>query len=647
MSKLFTTDISGEIPIRMGVPACEESNAKPMTVFDVFKSTVARFGDNQAVSVERGEGNWKHWTYREYYSEVVQFGQALLAVGFKPFECVNIVGFNSPEWFFADLGAIAVGGVAAGIYTTNSPDACHYVAEHSDCAVVVVENKHQLDKFIEIQDRLPKLKAIVVYNEDSCVPEDGAQKKVPIYTYNQFIALGKDVSAGDVEERIAAQKPGQCCTLIYTSGTTGQPKAVMISHDNITWTSSCVKRDFLPDMTDQEHTISFLPLSHIAAQMLDIHSPLMHGYHVWFAQPTALKGTLLLTLKHVRPTFFFGVPRVWEKFYEKLMAVGRESKGLKKKISTWAKGKGADYTARNQYGGPGGAPGCFGLANAILSKVHQQIGLDRCRACFTGAAPISKDILNYFGSLNVPIYELYGMSECTGPQTVNSPGRWKIGTIGMSMAGTELKIAEGTGEIIYRGRHVLMGYLKNEEATAKTIDDEGFLHSGDVGEVDQHGFVKITGRIKELLITAGGENVAPVLIEEAMKSEMLPISNCMTLGDRQKYLALLIAVKSEVDSEGLPLQALHPETLLTAKQIGSSAKTVEDVASCPKFKEYFDKGVAAANEKAISRAQRIAKWNLLPEDFSQPGGELTPTLKLMRPKVMKKYADLIEQIYAE
>ena len=330
------------------------------------------------------------------------------------------------------------------------------------------------------------------------------------------------------------------------------------------------------------------------------------------------------------------------------MMAGGQTKGLKKKIGAWAKGKGTAYCEELQFGNSGAQPSCFGCANAVvLGKVRAALGLQECRTCFTGAAPISEVILRYFASLYIPIYELFGQSECTGPATVNKPGMWKIGSCGPTFEGEEMQIQPGDGEIIYRGRHIFMGYMKNAAATAKTIDPEGWLHSGDVGKIDDDGFLSITGRIKELIITAGGENIPPVLIEEQLKRAMNGVANAMVVGDRRKYLITLLTLKVEVDVQtGIPSTKLGRDALAAAKEIGSAATTVQEAASCPKFAAYFDAGLVTANKHATSRAQTIKKWALVEMDFSEPGGELTPTLKLKRPVVHKKYADVIEALYA-
>ncbi|TMW57044.1 hypothetical protein Poli38472_002969 [Pythium oligandrum] len=615
---------------------------KPATVMEIFRKTVDRRGSGRALSFKK-DGKWVAYTWKQYYQNCIHFAKSLISLGVQPHDCVNIIGHNSPEWFFTNNGTIAAGAVIAGIYTTNGPEACHYISEHCNAKVVVVENKHHLDKYLKIADQLPSLKALVMW--DGEVPRD-IICPVPVYGFRDFLKLGEDVDDAIVEERIAAQLPGHCCTLIYTSGTTGPPKAVMISHDNFTWTSYCVL-DSLYGVDETEKSVSFLPLSHVAAQLLDIHVPMHLGCEIYFAGPDALKGALVDILKEIRPTFFFGVPRVWEKVMEKMREIGGKTTGLKKTLATWAKEKGAEKTERAQFGADGRKSLSFRLANRIvLSKVKEALGLENCKLCFTGAAPISAEVINFFGSLDIPIYEIFGQSECTGPHSINLPGKWKIGSIGNPLQGTRTRIDQVTGEIQYSGRHIFMGYLNNEAATKETLQD-GWLMSGDIGQFDEDGFLRITGRIKELIITAGGENVPPVLIEDSLKAELPALSNIMVIGDKRKYLTFVCTFRVDMDSNGAPTDRLDNLALKAAAEIGSPARTVEEAIACDKFKKYIEAGMKRSNDQSTSRAQRVQKFIILPRDFSIPGGELTPTLKLKRSVVAKMYAAEIDSMYEE
>jgi long-chain-fatty-acid--CoA ligase ACSBG len=520
---------------------------------------------------------------------------------------------------------------------------------------VVCEGNVQLAKYAKIVDRLPSLKGVIVWGE---TPDPSIVSKfttAKVFTWDEWLAVGKDVPDSAVIERQQQVRPGNCSTLIYTSGTTGPPKAVMISHDNVTWTVANLFDNYLVS-NHNDRVLSYLPLSHIAAQMIDVHAPMMLGGSTWFAQPDALKGTLTASMKECKPTIFFGVPRVWEKIHEKMASIGRESTGIKKSLGSWAKGLGADHCERQQFGNGGGSSCGYGCANSlVLSKIKEALGLDGAKACFTAAAPISAETLRYFASLDIPVYEVFGQSECTGPHTVCCPNQWKIGTCGRPMLGTETKVAEGSRELCYRGRHIFMGYMRMEDKTAETIDSEGFLHSGDIGEFDadkdariggESGFMRITGRIKDLIITAGGENIPPIMIENSMVDEMIAISNCMVVGDRQKYLAMLISLKCEVNPEtGEPTDKLAGDALYVGQQIGSTATTMGEAAVDPLWKKYLDDGLKTANRKTTSNAQVVQKWAMLPIDFSEKAGLLTPTLKLKRNIAIETYTDLVKSIY--
>ena len=533
-------------------------------------------------------------------------------------------------------------------------DACMYIATHSKAEVLVVEDNKQLMKFANRTGELEHLKAIVVYGEP-ITESNRPAFSVPVYTFAEFLELGSSVADSTVEARFQSILPGNCSTLIYTSGTTGPPKAVMTSHDNITWTAKCLIDNHL-EMNHTDRIVSYLPLSHIAGQMIDIHAPMYLGACTYFAQPDALKGSLTATLKDVRPTLFFGVPRVWEKIEEKMKELGRESTGIKKMLSTWAKGCGAEHTRRCQYGGDYGVPFGYGCANSIvLTKIKEALGLDQSKYYFSAAAPISVETVTYFGSLDIPIFEVFGQSECTGPHTVACPRQWRIGYCGRPMPGTETMIAEGTQELCYQGRHIFMGYMYMPDKTAETIDADGYLHSGDVAEFDDNelpgfkgpsGFMRITGRIKDLIITAGGENIPPVLIENDMKSQMPALSNCLVVGDRRKFLVMLVSLKTEIDPETMePTDRLTGDALFVGGQIGSSATTMSEAAQDPLWIKYITDGMNAVNSRTTSNAQTIKKWKMLPVDLSEKAGDLTPTLKVKRNVVLEKYSDLADSMY--
>ncbi|CAB1319530.1 unnamed protein product [Coregonus sp. 'balchen'] len=589
--QLWCTSRDQAVKLRMAETG--PGSEAPMTVHQMFLKTVKIYGDLPAVASKK-EGQWVTLNWREYYQQCRAAAKSFLKLGLERYHGVGILGFNSPEWFISDIGCILAGGFAAGIYTTNSPEACQYVADNCEANVLVVENHKQLLKILQVSDEL--LDAVV----DS-------------------------------------QRANQCCTLIYTSGTTGNPKG-------ITWTSNAAGA-----MTGLQHgvecVVSYLPLSHVAAQVNDMWIAMRFAGATYFADPDALKGSLGTTLKEVRPTSFLGVPRVWEKMQEKMKAIGAKSSGMKKRVADRAKSIGlqVSYSAMN---GENLVPWGFMLANnLVFKKVRWAMGLDRCKNCLTGAAPITKETLEYFMSLSLPLYELYGMSESTGPHTISWENNFKIMSCGKVVVGCQTKLdkpdEDGNGEICFWGRHVFMGYLNEPEKTEEALDQEGWLHSGDLGKHDKDNFLFITGRIK------GGENIPPVPIEDAVKAEIAIISNAMLLGDKLKFLSMMLTLKCVVDDNGEPTDELTPESVAFCQQHGVTAtKASEIIASKePAIYKAIQEGIERVNAKATSNAQRVQKWVILDRDFSISGGELGPTMKLKRGVVVKMFQEKINEIY--
>ncbi len=374
---------------------------------------------------------------------------------------------------------------AVGLYPTNSADANRFIIEDSRSNVLVVEDEKALEKMWSVKNELPNLKRIVQYT--GTPPADRPE----VLSWEKFMELGKAQSDDALEERLRNIAINQCCTLVYTSGTTGTPKGVMLSHDNIYWTA-CVAADWIQMRESQEIMVSYLPLSHIAGNMMDIWAPMVSKATVYFADKMALKGTLLETLKDTRPTIFFGVPRVWEKIMEGMLDKGKAVKGLKRKIADACKKAGLDHHLH----GRDSLMYTVGQ-KVIYKKVREALGLDRCVSFFSGAAPIGIDTLKYFLSLDIVIQELYGMSEVTGPQSISYYGAYKLGSVGKIFPGAKNRLANpdnnGEGEVCMWGRHVMMGYLNREDKTTDDMDEEGWMHSGDLGSVDSEGFLFITG----------------------------------------------------------------------------------------------------------------------------------------------------------
>lgn len=588
----------------------------PRTVPQVLDATCKDHGERPALRAKRN-GAWQTTPWAEYRRQARQAARGLIALGAEPGNGVAIMGFNRPEWFLADVGAILAGAIPAGIYTTNPPDLCAYIAHHAEAAVAVVENEQSLAVFRQIRNDLPHLRAIVVMEGEG----DGAEG---VLSWSQLLERGSTVPESDLDARIAAQRPDDCCTLIYTSGTTGPPKAVMLSHHNIAWVARKLAETY--GLMAEDELLSYLPLSHIAEQVVSLHCPMATGACSWFAESLeALRDNLL----EVRPTFFFGVPRVWEKIQAGIQAAGAQAPPLRRKIAAWARGQGLRGGYADQRGTP--RPLLYPLAKRLVfDKVRARLGLDRARVTATSAAPISRDTLEFFLSLGIPLLEVYGMSECTGPTTFSSHDRYRTGSAGWAIPGTELRVA-GDGEILMRGPHVFLGYLEEKEATAEALDADGWLHSGDIGTLDEDGFLWVTDRKKELIITSGGKNLAPQILEAKLR-KIPAVSQAVVVGDRRKYVAALLT--------------LDPLNLASEiRAAGSPADSPEEAADCPSFRSYLEREVERVNQ-GLARYETIKRFAVLPHELSVEGGELTPTMKLKRRVVAEKYAAEIEALYA-
>lgn len=561
----------------------------------------------------REGGVWKATSWASYGREVSRAARALISLGFEPGQTVTILGFNRPEWVIMDIACMAAGGAPAGIYTTCSPEEVAYIVKHSASPVILVENEDQHAKIKAERENLPDLKHVVVMKGSKA--DDGAM------TWDDFLALGDEVPESDYEARIDALEPDGLATLIYTSGTTGPPKGVMLSHRNLSWTASAAKD--LVSMQATDVSLSYLPLSHIAEQMFTIHGPITSGSSVYFAESI---DAVPENLKEVQPTVFFGVPRIWEKFHAGIAAKLKQATGVKASLVKWAMGVG-ERAARDRMAGrkPGGMS--YFLANKLIySKLKPAVGLGRARVCVSGAAPIAREVLEFFAQLDIIILEVYGQSEDTGPTSFNQPHAFKFGTVGPPIPGVEVSIAEDD-EILVKGPNVFMGYYKDEDATNETLSGE-WLHSGDLGAFDGK-FLKIIGRKKEIIITAGGKNVTPKNIESALKNHEM-VNEAVVIGDRRKFLSALVTIDPDAAEAW-------------AKANGGSAATIHEDA---KLAADIQKHVDEMNAK-FARVEQIKKFTILPRNFTVEDGELTPTLKVKRRIVNDHFADEIEAMYAD
>ncbi len=572
-------------------------------------------GDDPAYYVRRG-GSWQPTSWRTYADEVTSAAKAMIALGIQPGDVITILGFNQPAWVIADVAAMTVGAVPAGIYTTNSPRECHYILDHSESPLLVIEDEGQWEKIQEIRDTLPNLKHVVMMPNGPAIDDD------LVMSWDEFNAAGEDISREDVDARLAALQPNDLATLIYTSGTTGPPKGVMLTHDNLVWTAT--QAIHAAGIEKSDTSVSYLPLSHIAEQVFSVHGPAASGWAVYYAESI---DKLADNLKEVQPSVFFAVPRVWERFHAGVTAELDKATGAKAKIAEWAMGVATKVSdLRNHGKEPSGLLAAqYKVADTlVLSKVKTALGLSNTKILITSAAPISVELLEFFASLDIRIQEVYGQSEDSGPSTFNLADAVRFGSGGRAFPGAEVKIA-ADGEILVRGRNVFAGYYKDPEATASTLID-GWLHSGDLGEIDDEGFVWITGRKKDIIITAGGKNIAPKPLEGGLKNHEL-ISEAVVIGDRRKFLSVLITLDEEA-AERYMLEN------------NSSGPAHQDVGIKNEIQDAIDE-----LNTGFARVEQLKKFAILPRQLSIEGGELTPTLKVKRNKVSEHFADVIDGMY--
>jgi len=561
-------------------------------------------------------GVWKEQTYAQYARQVRQAARSLISMGFQPGQVTAILGFNRPEWVILDVATMAAGGAPAGIYTTSSPDEIAYILDHSEAPLILVENADQARKVEAKRSEHRHLKHVVVMQGPAVAGT---------LSWDDFLARGDATPDRELDARIEALGPDQTATLIYTSGTTGPPKAVMLTHENLAWTSQQLVQ--VLKMQTRGRMLSYLPLSHIAEQTASIHGPISSGGVVYFAE-SLQPEKIVENLRECRPTLFFGVPRIWERFHAVISARMRETTGAKAKVARWAMGVGTEVSSLRAMGRePSAALAIqYRLANRLVfSTIKKGLGLDQAETLVSGAAPIGKDVLDFFASLDLIIQEVYGQSEDTGPTSFNLAGRTKLGTVGPPLPGVDVKIAED-GEILVRGKNVFPGYYKDQEATKEALTDDGWLRSGDLGAIDAQGYLSITGRKKEILITAGGKNITPKNIEAALKESPL-VSEAVVIGDRRKYLTALIWLEADATKKWMESKGL------TGSPIESSEVRAE-----------IDKVVEGANSK-LARVEQIKKFAFPPRPLGIDTGELTPTLKIKRKKVNESFGPLIDALY--
>jgi long-chain acyl-CoA synthetase len=622
--------------MQVALKAPPHSNAAPeprlwavhsqSTLPGLFRHVVEARGDKVAMR-EKHLGIWRAVSWRTYGGAARHVGLGLVSLGLEPSDVVAIIADNCPEWLYTDMGVLSVGGVTNGIYTTDSPKQVEYIVNDSATRFFFAENEEQLDKILAVRKNCPTLMKIFVFDMEGL----HNYKDDQVMPFTDLLALGaayerERPSAWD--RMVERAKPNDLAILVYTSGTTGPPKGVMLSHSNILFQLGYPA--FITRLGEGDEQLSFLPLCHIAERTFSIFSPLESGATVNFAESF---DTVPDNIREVGPALFFAVPRVWERFYSGIALRMKDATGLGKLAYGWAIGVGmrmADHRIERTTPGAG-LKLLYRLANfLVLDNIRRSLGLHRARGTGTGAAPIAPELIKWYLALGIDMREVYGQTENCGLATGMPGGHIKLGTVGLARPDTEVKISP-QGEILLKGPHVFMGYYKNPQRTADTVVD-GWLRTGDMGEIDNEGFLTITERMKDIIITAGGKNITPSEIENQLKFSPY-IADAVVIGDKRKFLTCLIM--------------LDPETVAQYAQEHSVPFTnFVSLCRARPIEELISSEVEKVNAQ-VARVETIKKFRLIEQILTAEDEELTPTMKLKRNLVNRKYKELIDGMYAD
>jgi long-chain acyl-CoA synthetase len=596
------------------------------TMTAVFWNAAARRAD-RVLMREKKLGIWREWTWSRTARAVREIGDGLLALGFAPGDCASILANTVVEWVLADLAVLSCGGVSNGIYPTDAPAQVEYLLLDSRSRFVFVEDDEQLDKVLAVRAGLPLLEKIFVFDTEGL----RAFRDDAVISLDALRELGRAHAPAhphELDARAAACRPEDLAILVYTSGTTGKPKGAMHSHEGIVHTIRGL--DAIIHQHERDERMCFLPLCHIAERLGGEYFAIYTGSVLNFVENPE---TVPENVREIAPTVFTAVPRIWEKFYSSVTIAVRESGRVQQAAYAWAIGVGHRVAERVLAGQPVGT-GLrlqFRLARLVaLDNVRRLIGIHRARFCVTGAAPISPDLVRWYLALGVPMIEVWGMTESCGAATYTPAARIKPGMIGPACPYNEVRLDPVTGELLVRGKNVFMGYLNQPEKTAEAIDADGWLHTGDVGMEDSDGYFRITDRMKDIIITAGGKNITPSELENELKFSPY-ITDAVVIGDRRAYLTAIVMI--DLDN----VEKFAQDSDVPFSNYASLARTAEVQA-------LIGAEIARVNEK-FARVEQIKKFWLLETQLSAEDEELTPTMKLKRRLVESKYAERIEAMY--
>jgi long-chain acyl-CoA synthetase len=606
------------------LPEAEALVSEPRTLPDLFFQQARERGDALAVRYKK-LGVWHRVSWREYAGEVRRVAAGLLAFGLRPHENVAVLGDNCPEWLYCHVGIMAAGGATCGVYPTLAAEQILYLLNHSEARLVFLENEEQLEKVLSILGQT-RVERLVVWDPKGLWGFEDPR----VIFFKDFLEQGAALLASEparLEERLAATQPDDTAMIIYTSGTTGPPKGAMLSHRNVLFMAEALREPF--GATPDEEIVSYLPLAHVYENLNTVFQAIRIGYVVNFVESL---DTLFANLREVSPTYFASVPRIWEKLASTIELRMADSTLVKRALYRLAVNVGKRYVRAERQGKPGPllSAARFLTYWTVFEPLKRRIGFDRARLAVSGAAPAAPELFDYFQALGIPLVEGYGMTESTGVITFNRAERSRVGTVGEPLQGIEVKLDED-GEILTRGPHVFKGYFKDPEQTARTIDPEGWLHTGDVGEWAD-GRLKIIDRKKDLIITSGGKNIAPAYIENKLKFSSY-IQDAVVIGDRRKFLVALILI----DEDNVTKYAQDHRIPFA---------TFADLTQSPEVTRLIKAEVDQVN-KTLSQVESIKRFALLPRRFYEEEGDVTPTKKVKRRNLEKRYGELVQSLYGE
>jgi len=586
-------------------------------VHQMLCETIDKYSDQTAYRWFNKDVELESVTWKEFYDQVKTVSKALISLDVKKGDKVNILSYTNYRWVLTDLACMSVGATTVGIYQSNLPKDCQYIIDHSDSVIIFVENQAQLDKLMEIRQNIPDIKKVIMFN-DTPPAEDW------VISFDEFLELGKDIEDSEFDKRTAEVTPEDLAGIVYTSGTTGLPKGAMLTHDNITATCFSVYNS--AEFVDGEQFFVFLPLAHVFARTC-IYAGILSGNTGTFARGI---DTLLEDFGKAQPHWFVSVPRVFEKIYSKVISGVEAKGGITQILFNWACGVGAEVSNYKIDKLP--IPFFVNLqykiaSKLIFSKIHKALG-GNVKWCISGAAPLNPDIARFFHAAGLLILEGIGMTENTSFSNVNRYDHYDFGVVGAPGWGLDHRIADD-GEVQFKGRNVMKGYYKQPEKTAETFTEDGWLMSGDLGEIDKNNVLKITGRKKDLIITAGGKNVAPSAIEGLMATSKYLNQICI-VGDQRKYLAAIVTLDEE-------------NIIDYAKNNNIDYSSYENLLENEKVVDLIN-GVIAEKNKDLPSWETLKKVTIVPE-FTIENKMMTPTFKIKKNVIRDNYAEKIDAMY--